>query len=175
MSDDSPKVGIIMGSDSDLGVMNKAADILKDFGVPYELTIMSAHRTPGRVEEYVTSAKERGLYTIICAAGVAAHLGGVAAAFTTLPVITVPIKASMTVGDGMDALLSMVQMPPGVPVATVGVDNAMNAGLLALQIIGTSDEEVAKKLQEYKDTKLKDKVMKAAEKVKAEHPNFFDK
>lgn len=174
MTNQTPKVGIIMGSDSDLSVMNKAADILKEFNVPYELTIMSAHRTPKRVEEYSSTAEERGLTTIICAAGVAAHLAGVVAAFTKLPVIAVPIKASMTVGDGLDSLLSMVQMPPGIPVATVGVDNALNAGLLALQIIGTSDKEVSQKLQDYKDITLKEKVMKAVEKVKAEHPNFFD-
>ncbi len=142
-------IGIIMGSDSDLKAMQETAKVLEEFGVAYEITVCSAHRTPKRAHEYATSARERGLKVIIASAGGAAHLAGVMAGSTTLPVIGVPIDWKL---NGLDALLSTAQMPPGVPVATVGIDNGKNAGLLALQILGTADAEIAKKLIAYKET-----------------------
>jgi len=137
MGSQAPQVGILMGSDSDWPVMKKAAAALEDFGVPFEAKVMSAHRTPDDVAAYARGAADRGLGVIIAGAGMAAHLAGVVAAHTPLPVIAVPIKAKAL--EGMDALLAMVMMPPGVPVATVGIDGARNAGLLAVQILGTAD------------------------------------
>lgn len=142
-----PLVGILMGSDSDLKVMREAAKVLEEFGVPFEITVCSAHRTPDRAHEYATTAITRGLKVIIAGAGGAAHLAGVLAAFTTLPVIGVPIKSAL---DGVDSLLSTMQMPPGIPVATVAIDGAKNAGLLAVQILATSDEKLMQKLVDYK-------------------------
>ncbi len=144
-------IGIVMGSDSDLPVMQACADQLEKFGIPYEITVASAHRTPARAMELASTARERGLKAIIAAAGMAAHLAGVLAAHTTLPVIGVPIDASSL--NGLDALLSTVQMPPGVPVATMGIGKAgaKNAAILATQIIGVTDEAVAVKLAEFKD------------------------
>ena len=143
------KVGIIMGSDSDLGVMSEAAIILEEFGIPYEMTVASAHRTPLVVHKYASGAINRGLKVIIAGAGGAAHLAGVNASFTTLPVIGVPVKAKTL--DGLDSLLSTVGMPPGIPVATVGINAAKNAGLLAIQILATSDKNLEKKLVAYKE------------------------
>jgi 5-(carboxyamino)imidazole ribonucleotide mutase len=143
-----PLVGILMGSDSDWPTMKAAADALKDFGVVSEARVISAHRTPRDLEQYVSTARERGLCLIIAGAGGAAHLPGVTAAFTTLPVIGVPIQGKAL--DGMDSLLSIVQMPPGVPVATVGINAAKNAGLLAAQILGVNDAEMQKKLDQFK-------------------------
>ena len=170
---ETAKVGIVMGSESDLPMMEKAADVLKDWGIEYELTIVSAHRTPDRMREYATTAKERGLQVIIAGAGGAAHLPGMIASWTTLPVIGVPVKASISL-EGVDSMLSIVQMPPGIPVATVGVDNAQNAGLLAARILGTSDEAIATKLEAYRDTTLTEKVDGMIENVKDKHPNNFD-
>ncbi len=154
-------VGIIMGSDSDLRVMQAAADILEQLQIPYELTIVSAHRTPDRMFEYARSAEQRGLKTIIAGAGGAAHLPGMVAALTVLPVIGVPV--AVTALQGQDSLLSIVQMPKGIPVATVAIDNATNAGLLAAQIIGASDEEVRARLQDFRSSQTQsvlDKVEK---------------
>ncbi len=145
----SKQVGIIMGSDSDLEVMKEAAAILEQFKVEYEITVVSAHRTPERMFEYAKTARERGLKVIIAGAGGAAHLPGMVASITTLPVIGVPVKLKTL--DGMDSLLSIVQMPGGVPVATVAINNAKNAGLLAVQILGTHDVHLAHELQKYKD------------------------
>ena len=141
-------VGILMGSDSDWPVMKAAADALNEFGIASEANVISAHRTPRDLEAYASSARERGLRVFICGAGGAAHLPGVTAAFTTLPVIGVPIQGKAL--DGMDSLLSIVQMPPGVPVATVGVNAARNAGLLAAQIIGSGNAAMQKKLDAFK-------------------------
>jgi 5-(carboxyamino)imidazole ribonucleotide mutase len=152
-----PVVSIIMGSTSDLQVMEKAAKILDEFEIPFEMNALSAHRTPEEVEKFAKGAGNRGIKVIIGAAGMAAHLCGVIASMTTLPVIGVPINASL---DGMDALLAIVQMPPGIPVATVGIDGAMNAGILAVQILALSDETLATKLAEYKES-LKQKIVKA--------------
>lgn len=145
---DKALVGIIMGSDSDLPVMKEAAEVFEEFTVPFEISVISAHRTPDAAHAYVTSAANRGLKVIIAAAGGSAHLAGVSAALTTLPVIGVPIKAKTM--EGIDSLLSTVQMPPGVPVATVGINAAKNAGILAVQILATSDTVFAEKLSEYK-------------------------
>jgi 5-(carboxyamino)imidazole ribonucleotide mutase len=141
-------VGILMGSDSDWPTMKAAADVCADFGVAGEAKVISAHRTPRDLEAYASSARERGLRVIIAGAGGAAHLPGVTAAFTTLPVIGVPISGKVL--DGMDSLLSIVQMPPGVPVATVGINAAKNAGLLAMQILGASDTAMQAKLDQFK-------------------------
>src|SRR6186713_3047408 len=140
-----PLVGIIMGSDSDLTVMQAASDILKQFDIPHEVTVVSAHRTPLRMVEYAQKAKTRGLKVIIAGAGGAAHLPGMVASVTTLPVIGVPIKSSNSI-DGWDSVLSILQMPSGVPVATVALDGARNAGILAAQIIGASDKAISDKL-----------------------------
>lgn len=156
------KVGIIMGSDSDLPVMEKAKDILEEFGVPYEITIVSAHRTPDRLMEYSRSASKRGLKVIIAGAGGAAHLPGMVAAMTTLPVIGVPVN--ITAFHGLDSLLSIVQMPKGVPVATVAIDNAANAGLLATRILATSDELLVKKLELFQESQ-KEIVLEKARKM----------
>src|SRR5574344_689067 len=152
-----PVVSIIIGSTSDLPVMEKAAKILDEFEIPFEMNALSAHRTPEEVEKFAKGAKDRGGKVIIAAAGMAAHLCGVIASMTTLPVIGVPISASL---DGMDALLAIVQMPPGIPVATVGIDAAQNAGILAVQMLSLSDEKLAGQLVEYKES-LKQKIVKA--------------
>ncbi len=146
--DTKPLVGIIMGSDSDLGVMQKATDVFKEFDISYEVKILSAHRTPEQHGEYSKTAASRGLKVIIAAAGGAAHLPGVTAANTVLPVIGVPIYSKSL--NGMDSLLSIVQMPSGVPVATVAIDGAKNAAILAIQIIATGDIDIQKKLVDYK-------------------------
>ncbi len=159
----SPQVGIIMGSKSDLPVMRGAAESLDAMGIAYEITVVSAHRTPERMMEYAQTARERGLKVVIAGAGGAAHLPGMVAAVTTLPVIGVPVKSSNSI-DGWDSILSILQMPSGVPVATVALNGGKNAGLLAAQIIGTADEAVASRLQAYK-TELKAKVMEMAEEV----------
>ena len=142
------KVGIIMGSDSDLPVVQKAADVLSDFGVPYEIHIYSAHRTPVEVREFSTTAKEKGFGVIIAAAGMAAHLAGAMAAGTTLPVIGIPIRSEQL--GGLDALLSTVQMPSGIPVATVAIDGAKNAAVLAVEILALGDEELSAKLEKFR-------------------------
>ena len=157
-------VGIIMGSESDLRVMAAAAEVLKELGVPYELSIVSAHRTPQRMFEYAQTARDRGLKVIVAGAGGAAHLPGMVASLTTLPVIGVPVKSSNSM-DGWDSVLSILQMPGGVPVATVALDGAKNAGILAAQIIGTYDGQVAGALQRYKDG-LRQKVEESVEKLK---------
>lgn len=162
----NPRVGVIMGSDSDLRVMTAAADILKSLSVPYEIDIVSAHRTPARLVEYASSAVQRGLDVIIAGAGGAAHLPGMVASLTVLPVIGVPVNA--TALDGHDSLLSIVQMPAGVPVATVAIDNATNAGLLAAQIVATADPELRTRLQEYKDG-MAEKVIAKANRLAAEN------
>lgn len=160
-----PLIGIIMGSESDLAVMKDAADILEEFGVPYELTIVSAHRTPMRMVEYATTARKRGLRAIIAGAGGAAHLPGMVASLTSLPVIGVPVKSSNSI-DGWDSILSILQMPAGVPVATVALNGARNAGILAAQIVGSSDRELAKRLDRFK-TSLQKKVEVSAKKLDA--------
>ena len=152
-----PQVSIIMGSTSDLPVMEKAAARLDALGVPFEILALSAHRTPREVEAFASSAHERGIKVIIGAAGMAAHLCGVIASMTSVPVIGVPIKASL---EGVDALYSIVQMPPGIPVATVGINAAENAALLAVQMMATGDPDLYQRLEEYKAS-LKDKVVKA--------------
>jgi 5-(carboxyamino)imidazole ribonucleotide mutase len=146
----NPVVGIIMGSDSDLKIMDAAAEILKTFGVPYEITIVSAHRTPLRMVDYATNAYGRGLKIIIAGAGGAAHLPGMIASLTTLPVIGVPVKSSNSI-DGWDSVLSILQMPNGVPVATVALNAAKNAGILAAEILALSDEKLHQKLVSFKD------------------------
>lgn len=159
-----PLVGIIMGSQSDLKIMSAAADILDKFGIPFELTIVSAHRTPERMVEYGQTAVDKGLKCIIAGAGGAAHLPGMVAALTTLPVIGVPVKSSNSI-DGWDSVLSILQMPSGVPVATVALDGAANAGIIAAQIIGAFDGDVQKKLQAYK-IELKSKVEESVETIR---------
>jgi 5-(carboxyamino)imidazole ribonucleotide mutase len=144
-----PVVGIIMGSDSDLKVMKDAAEILEEFDIPYELTVVSAHRTPLRMVDYATTARKRGLQIIIAGAGGAAHLPGMVASLTSLPVIGVPVKSSNSI-DGWDSVLSILQMPSGVPVATVALNGARNAGILAAQIIGAADKEVGRRLDKFK-------------------------
>ena len=156
-----PKVSIIMGSTSDLGVMESAAKILDEFEIHFEMHALSAHRTPEKVEEFARSAQGRGVQVIIAGAGMAAHLPGVIAAMTPVPVIGVPIKATL---DGMDALLSIVQMPPGIPVATVGINGAKNAAILAAQILATADDKLAKKVAVFK-AELKEKIIKANEEL----------
>ena len=156
------KVGIIMGSDSDLPVMKDAAKILDEFGVEYELSIVSAHRTPEKMYEYAKSARKRGLKVIVAGAGGAAHLPGMVAALTTLPVIGVPVKSSNL--TGIDSLLSIVQMPGGIPVATVAINGAKNAGLLACQIIANECENLAEKLEKYGES-MKNEVEEKAAKV----------
>ena len=155
------QVGIIMGSKSDLPIMQEAIDILKDFGLETEVKIVSAHRTPERMYDYAENAKKNGIKVIIAGAGGAAHLPGMVASITTLPVIGVPIKSRNSI-DGWDSVLSILQMPGGVPVATVALNGAQNAGILAAQIIATVDDETSKKLQQYK-IDLKAKVIKSNE------------
>jgi len=153
----TPKVGIIMGSQSDLSVMNEAAKVLDDLAVSYEITIVSAHRTPERMFAYAQTAASRGLKVIIAGAGGAAHLPGMTASLTVLPVIGVPIKSSNSI-DGWDSVLSILQMPAGVPVATVALDGARNAGILAAQILSVGDEALSRRIAEFKEL-LKEKVM----------------
>ncbi len=156
------QVSIIMGSTSDLPVMEKAAKLLNEFKIPFEINALSAHRTPKEVEEFASNAQARGIKVIIAAAGMAAHLPGVIASMTTLPVIGVPINASL---DGMDALLAIVQMPPGIPVATVGINGSMNAAILAIQIMASGDVALQEKLLAYKND-LKKKIVEANEELK---------
>lgn len=158
-----PIVSIIMGSTSDLPVMEKAAKLLDEMQIPFEMNALSAHRTPAEVEKFSQEAAGRGLKVIIAAAGMAAALPGVIAANTTLPVIGVPIKGSVL--DGMDALYSIIQMPPGIPVATVAINGAMNAAILAVEILALSDENLAAKAVAYKES-LKNKIVKANEELK---------
>ena len=153
------KVSIIMGSTSDLPVMEKAAKFLNEMEIPFEMNALSAHRTPEQVEVFAKSARDRGIKVIIAGAGMAAHLPGVISAMTPIPIIGVPINASL---DGMDALLAIVQMPPGIPVATVGINGALNAGILAAQMLGIDNEEIFAKTVEYKNN-LKQKIVKANE------------
>ncbi|MBO9671819.1 MAG: 5-(carboxyamino)imidazole ribonucleotide mutase [Sphingobacteriaceae bacterium] len=157
----SALVGIIMGSKSDLPVMQDAADVLKEFGINYEITVVSAHRTPERMFNYAKEAQGRGLKVIIAGAGGAAHLPGMVASITTLPVIGVPVKSSNSI-DGWDSILSILQMPNGIPVATVALNAAKNAGLLATQILATADEALTVKMQAYKD-ELRKKVEESAD------------
>ena len=166
-------VGIIMGSDSDLPVMQAASDILKQFDIPHEVTVVSAHRTPERMMDYAKKAKERGLKVIIAGAGGAAHLPGMIASVTTLPVIGVPIKSSNSI-DGWDSVLSILQMPNGVPVGTVALNASKNAGILAAEIIGAHDEAVSKKIADYKKS-LNKGVLDKVEKLKKDGwENKFD-
>ncbi len=166
MADSKPQIGILMGSDSDLPVMKKAAEVCQEFGIDYEMRVISAHRTPQDCSDYSSSAAKRGLKVIIAGAGGAAHLPGVVAGNTTLPVIGVPIMSKTL--SGVDSLYSIVQMPPGVPVASVAIDGAKNAGLLAVQIIALTDENTAKKFADYK--------VQMAEKSRAKNnaPDFTD-
>ncbi len=157
----TPIVSIIMGSTSDLPVMEKAAKLLDEMEVPFEMHALSAHRTPEEVEHFAKGAKERGIKVIIAAAGMAAHLCGVIASMTTIPVIGVPINSTL---DGMDALLAIVQMPPGIPVATVGINGALNAGILAVQMLSLEDKQLQDKLIHYKEN-LKEKIVKANEEL----------
>ena len=155
------KVSIIMGSTSDMPVMEKAAKFLDQMEIPFEINALSAHRTPQMVEKFATNAKNNGIKVVIAGAGGAAHLPGVVAAFTTLPVIGVPCRSSISI-DGWDSILSILQMPPGIPVATVGLDGALNAAILATQILATSDINISAKFDEYKSN-LKQKIIKANE------------
>lgn len=165
-------VGIIMGSQSDLPIMQQAADFLKSMEIPYELTVVSAHRTPERMFDYAKTAKSRGLKVIVAGAGGAAHLPGMVASCTTLPVIGVPILSSNSI-DGWDSVLSILQMPSGIPVATVALNGAANAGILAAKIIGASDAKISEKLENYQNS-LKEKVLETVEEIKKSHPNSFD-
>jgi 5-(carboxyamino)imidazole ribonucleotide mutase len=155
-----PLVGIIMGSQSDLGVMKEAAQFLDEMKIPFEVTIVSAHRTPARMVDYASKARERGLRVIIAGAGGAAHLPGMIASMTSLPVIGVPVKSSNSI-DGWDSVLSILQMPAGVPVATVALNGAKNAGILAAQVLGSSDKSIARKLDLFKKS-LQEKVEESA-------------
>ncbi len=152
-------VSIIMGSTSDMPVMEKAADFLNEMEIPFEINALSAHRTPEMVENFATNAKANGIKVIIAGAGGAAHLPGVIAAFTTVPVIGVPCRSSISI-DGWDSILSILQMPPGIPVATVGLDGSLNAGILTAQILATDNKEIHSKVQAYKEN-LKEKIVKA--------------
>ena len=165
-SEGPAQVGIVMGSDSDLGVMESAADVLKDFGVAFEITVASAHRSPQRAADWASSARERGIKIIIAGAGHAAHLAGAMAAHTSLPIIGVPIDSSCL--QGMDALLATVQMPPGVPVATmaIGKSGARNAGILAVQILALADPVLAERLDQYKQN-MAAKVEQKAKKLES--------
>ena len=163
-----PIVSIIMGSTSDLPIMEKAAKLLDELQVPFEMNALSAHRTPEAVEQFAKNAKGRGIQVIIAAAGMAAHLPGVIAASTTVPVIGVPIKSTL---EGMDALLAIVQMPPGIPVATVGINAAMNAAILAVQMLSLADRELADRFTAYKEN-MKKKIEKANEELKEVKYNF---
>jgi 5-(carboxyamino)imidazole ribonucleotide mutase len=160
----NPKVSIIMGSTSDLPIMEQTAKLLDEFEIPFEINALSAHRTPDEAADFGKNAAQRGIKVIIAGAGGAAHLPGVIAALTTLPVIGVPIKASISI-DGWDSILSILQMPPGIPVATVGLNGAMNAGILAAQILATGDPEIMEKMKTFK-TDLAKKIVKANEDLK---------
>ena len=162
-----------MGSDSDLSIMQAAADILKEFGISHEVTVVSAHRTPLRMIEYAQKAKERGLKVIIAGAGGAAHLPGMVASITPLPVIGVPIKSSNSI-DGWDSVLSILQMPNGVPVATVALNAAKNAGILAAEIIGSADEAISQKVSAYKNSLNNEVIEKVDKMKKAGWENKFD-
>ena len=162
-----------MGSKSDLPIMEQAANFLKNLDIDYELTVISAHRTPERMFDFAKSARERGIKVIIAGAGGAAHLPGMVASCTTLPVIGVPILSSNSI-DGWDSILSILQMPSGIPVATVALNGGTNAGILAAKIAGISDENIAKKLETYQND-LESKVMESIDDIKKVHPNFFDK
>jgi 5-(carboxyamino)imidazole ribonucleotide mutase len=163
MKSKNTHISILMGSDSDFPIMKESYDICKEFGIESEVKVISAHRTPDVLEKYVSTAPARGIKVIIAGAGGAAHLPGVTAAFTTLPVIGIPIMTKSL--SGLDSLLSIVQMPPGVPVATVGINAAKNAGLLAIEILALSDSKLANKMKQYKK-KLADESMKKNEKIK---------
>jgi 5-(carboxyamino)imidazole ribonucleotide mutase len=160
----TPKVSIIMGSTSDLPIMDETAQVLNEFKIPFEINALSAHRTPQQTMDFARNAYERGIRVIIAGAGGAAHLPGVIAALTTAPVIGVPIKASISL-DGWDSILSILQMPPGIPVATVGLNAARNAGILAVQILATSDEDLYKKMLSFK-ANMEKKIVKANEELK---------
>lgn len=160
----NPIVSIIMGSTSDLPIMEQAAKLLEEFEIPFEINALSAHRTPDQAMEFGKSAADRGIKVVIAGAGGAAHLPGVIAALTPIPVIGVPIKASISI-DGWDSILSILQMPPGIPVATVGLDGARNAGILAAQIIGSGDPQIMKKMLAFKEN-LASKIVKANEELK---------
>jgi 5-(carboxyamino)imidazole ribonucleotide mutase len=168
-----PLVGIIMGSDSDLEVMKGAADFLDTLGIPFELTVVSAHRTPLRMVDYATTARERGLKVIIAGAGGAAHLPGMVASLTSLPVIGVPVKSSNSI-DGWDSILSILQMPNGVPVATVALDAAKNAGILAGEIIGAFDDAVGKQMDQFKRDMTEEVQIKVEKLRKAGWDNTLD-
>src|SRR5688500_19360032 len=168
-----PKVGIIMGSDSDLPVMQAAAELLRELGIPFELTVVSAHRTPTRMVEYATTAKERGLNVIIAGAGGAAHLPGMVASLTPLPVIGVPIKSSNSI-DGWDSVLSILQMPNGIPVATVALNGAKNAGILAATIIEAFQKEIGEKVITYKQNLEAEVLTKLAKVKQGGWANSFD-
>ena len=168
----NPLVSIIMGSKSDLNIMQEAADILTELAVEYEITIVSAHRTPHRMVDFAENARNRGIKVIIAGAGGAAHLPGMVASLTTLPVIGVPVKSRNSI-DGWDSVLSILQMPGGIPVATVALDGAKNAGILAAEIIGAFDESLAQRLTEYKEG-LKAKVIDSVDQVEGKgYPNTF--
>jgi len=173
MKTKQPIVGIVMGSDSDLSIMQDAAEILKHFDIPFELTVVSAHRTPARMVEYANKAISRGLKVIIAGAGGAAHLPGMIAAVTTLPVIGVPIKSTNSI-DGWDSVLSILQMPNGVPVATVALNAAKNAGILAAQILGISNDTIANALVDYKN-EMDNAVTSKIKLLQKDWPNQFDK
>lgn len=168
-----PQVGIIMGSESDLKIMQEASDVLKELNIDFELTVVSAHRTPERMFDYAKSAHERGIQVIVAGAGGAAHLPGMVASLTALPVIGVPIKSSNSI-DGWDSVLSILQMPGGIPVATVALNGAKNAGLLAARIIGASNKEVFNNVASYQ-ANLKQKVMNSIDSLKSKFNNEFDK
>ena len=167
-------VGIIMGSDSDLTIMKSAADMLEELEVPFELTVVSAHRTPARMVEYATRAADRGLKVVIAGAGGAAHLPGMVASLTTLPVIGVPVKSSNSI-DGWDSILSILQMPGGVPVATMALNGAKNAGILAAQIVGAFDPAVGKRVAEFKKKLEAEALGKVAALREEGWPNGFDR
>jgi 5-(carboxyamino)imidazole ribonucleotide mutase len=167
-----PIVGIVMGSDSDLPTMQAAADTLTLFNIPFELTVVSAHRTPDRMVQYAKTARERGLKVVIAGAGGAAHLPGMIAAITSLPVIGVPIKSTNS-ADGWDSILSILQMPGGVPVATVALNGAKNAGLLAAQILGSADSKIGQAMDDYK-LNMESEVMQKVENLKSSWNNGFD-
>jgi 5-(carboxyamino)imidazole ribonucleotide mutase len=162
---DKPLVGILMGSDSDLPVMEKAAEVLREMGIPFEMDISSAHRLPDKTAHYAKTARERGLEVVIAGAGMAAHLAGVLAAHTTLPVIGVPLKSGAL--KGVDALYSTVQMPPGIPVATVGIDGARNAAYLACEILSIKYPEIAKKVESFRE-KMKEELEEKSRTLKKE-------
>ena len=168
----APIVGIVMGSDSDLPTMQAAADTLTLFNIPFELTVVSAHRTPDRMVQYAKTARERGLKVIVAGAGGAAHLPGMIAAITSLPVIGVPIKSSNS-AEGWDSILSILQMPGGVPVATVALNGAKNAGLLAAQILGSADSKIGQAMDDYK-LNMESEVMQKVENLKSSWNNGFD-